>query len=91
MHSTMLIKKINMDHFSEEEIEVYFQIGEMENVRDMLMDSFNDPNCIYTEKCLFLYNGISLRMKGADVPKVVKGLTEKGIQIYSVYQPYKPY
>lgn len=90
MDSCLLIDNIDVDRCQEEEVEVFFQIGQMPDVRDRVMDLFNHPDCHYYGKCFFKYDGFSLKMKVKDIPDLLKDLLNKGLRVYSVYQPYNP-
>lgn len=90
MHNTLLVNKIDTEGDLEKKVEVFFQIGEMEQVRDKLMDFFNNPDSHLYERCLYRYNGIILKIRVRDIPLVVASLMELKIKLYSVYEPYKP-
>lgn len=90
MHNTLLINKIEMEAQSEEKIEVFFQIGEMDQIREKLMDFFNNPEYQFFGQCLYRYNGITLNVKPKYIPEILSDLINIGVKIYSVYQPYKP-
>lgn len=89
MHNTLLVNKIEMDD-SQKKVEVFFQIGQMNKVRDKIMDFFNDPDSKIYERCLYRYNGIILNIKIEDIPTLVSSLVALDVEIYSIFQPYKP-
>lgn len=90
MHNTLLVNKIDMEKSSDVKIEVFFQIGQMDENRDKLMDFFNNSDEKRYARCLYRYNGIILNLKADDIPEVLVDLVQLGVKIYSVFEPYKP-
>lgn len=90
MNKTLLINELNTTDVSDREIEVFFLIGKMNDVRDRLMDLLNSPESDYCGKCLFKYNGFEISISIKNIPKVVKLLTDNEIEIYGVYGLFDP-
>lgn len=90
MFSTVLVNRIDTDSDSQTLREVFFQIGNMEENRDKLMDTFNDVDCKFYGRCLFQYNGITLKLTVQEIPQVVSYLVDLNLDVYAVYEPYQP-
>lgn len=90
MYKTLLISNIDYEKQKDEDVEIFFQIKDMEEVRDRIFDLFRDKLQNYAGKSLFTYQGFYLKMKVSEIPLVIEKLVKENIQIFSVYQPYRP-
>lgn len=90
MYKTLLINELNTADVSDDEVEVFFLIGKMNDVRDKLMDLLNSCESDYCGKCLFKYNGFVISLAIKNIPVVLKFLTDNGIEIFGVYGLYDP-
>ncbi|MDO5037320.1 MAG: hypothetical protein Q4E37_03355 [Tissierellia bacterium] len=90
MNTTLLINNIDPERQPDQVVDVFFQIGNMKEERDKLMDLFNRPDCAYYGKCYFKYDGFDIKISISHIPVLIQRLVEIGIQIYGVYSPYMP-
>lgn len=90
MFRTMLIRRFNTNDMHEER-EIFFLIGNMNDVRENLLDYFSDANSEYHNNVTYKYNGISVKLEVQNVPKVIRTLVELDADIFGVYELYDPY
>lgn len=89
MIKTLLINQLNtLD--SGDEHNVFFLIGNMNKVTDILLDNFNTFDSEYYGKATLKYNGISLNIPTDEIPKVIRKLVELDLDIYGVYELFEP-
>lgn len=92
MNKIMLINRINQGDHSEEKKKVFFSIGGMNiaSIENKIMDALHKAGFIKKDNLVLKYNGIQLKIKTQDIPKVNKLLVEEGIDIYSIFELYDP-
>lgn len=89
MLKTQLVNKF--DTADQESIRnMFFLIGDMMSHREELMDSFNNLNSEYYGRVTFEYSGMTIRLRTSEIPKVIRYILQKDIDIYSVYEVFKP-
>ncbi|WP_138159378.1 hypothetical protein [Peptoniphilus catoniae] len=89
MVKTLLINQLNtLD--SGDNRNIFFLIGSMDKVADILLDNFNTVKSKYYGKSTLIYNGMSLNISTDEIPEVVKKLVELGLDIYGIYELYEP-
>lgn len=86
MHDTLLIKTIEPD--SKGFRNVFFQIGDMQTHREQLLDLLNGSGSPYAGRCMLRFNGVRLQLEAREIPAVLAILSEAGMKVYSVYEPY---
>lgn len=89
MFKTLLINQLNTTDENDNR-KIFFLLGNMEKVRNDLLDVFNKKDSKYYGKITFRYNGISILMSTSEIPDVIRKLIEMNIDIYSVYEAYEP-
>ncbi|EFM25461.1 hypothetical protein [Peptoniphilus duerdenii] len=89
MTKTQLVNVFNTDE-QDTLRNIFFLIGDMMSHREELMDSFNNINSKYYGKVTFEYSGFSILLKTSEIPQVLKFIAHKGIDIYSVFEVFKP-
>ena len=89
MTKTQLVNVFNTD---DKDIvrNIFFLIGDMMSHREELMDSFNNINSKYYGKVTFEYSGFTVLLKTSEIPRVIKFISQKGIDVYSVFEVFKP-
>ncbi|CDZ75167.1 hypothetical protein ING2D1G_1027 [Peptoniphilus sp. ING2-D1G] len=89
MIRTLLINQLNtLDRGDDRNI--FFLIGNMNEVTYVLLDNFNTVESEYYGKGTLRYNGMTLNISTDQIPKVVKKLVELGLDIYGIYELYEP-
>lgn len=89
MFKTLLINQLNTTDENDNR-KIFFLLGNMEKIRNDLLDVFNKKDSKYYGKITFRYNGISILMSTSEIPDVIRKLIEMNIDIYSVYEAYEP-
>ncbi|MFR7350366.1 hypothetical protein [Peptoniphilus sp.] len=89
MTKTQLVNVFNTDD-KDTVRNIFFLIGDMMSHREELMDSFNNINSKYYGKVTFGYSGFTVLLKTSEIPRVIKFISQKGIDVYSVFEVFKP-
>ena len=90
MKRTLLINHLNIDEEFHRQGEIFFLIGNMNLVREHLMNVFNSMDSPYYNKCTFKQDGILLSVEIKDIPNVLVLLIQEGIKVYNVFEVYSP-
>lgn len=85
--NTLLINKINPSD-SDDEREIFFLIGNMDNNLQILLDNFNSVDSPYYGKGKIKYNGMSLSISTDEIPTVIEKLVGLNVKIFGVYELY---
>ncbi len=89
MIRTLLINQLNtLDRGDDRNI--FFLIGNMSEVTDVLLDNFNTVESPYYGKGTLRYNGMTLNISTDQIPEVVRKLVDLGLDIYGIYELYEP-
>ena len=89
MFKTLLINQLNTADKNDIR-KIFFLLGNMDDIRNDLLEVFNKKDSKYYGKITFRYNGISIIMSTNEIPDVIRKLIEMNIDIYSVYEAYEP-
>lgn len=92
MNKIMLINRINPDDSSDDKKKIFFSLGGMKlaSVENKIMDTLNNAGFVEKDNLVLKYNGIQLKIRTQDIPKVAKLLIEEDINIYSIFELYNP-
>lgn len=85
-----LIRQVNTEADRDEYVTIFFQIGQMGQVRNDLMEVLNHRDGPYYGRALYTYNGVNLYLQVREIPQVLALLVRSGFQVYSVYEVYEP-
>ncbi|WP_235043767.1 MULTISPECIES: hypothetical protein [Peptoniphilus] len=86
---TLLINQFDFQT-DDTEHKVFFMIGNMDTVRELLLDNFNSLESKYYGKGMLKYNGLRLYITIKEIPEVIKMLVGLGVNIYGIYELYEP-
>ncbi|RVU53920.1 hypothetical protein EF514_10110 [Anaerosphaera multitolerans] len=89
MLRTLLINELDIEDRNKM-VNIFFLIGDMENVTHRLLDYFNSVDSEYYGKGMLKYDGIELSVQVGDIPEVVRELVKLNVDIYGIYELYKP-
>lgn len=89
MLGTQLINLINIDNKNQKR-KIFFLIGNMHDVRDVILDHFNHSPTHCSQDVTLCYNGITLVLRTYEIPDAIRQIVSLGIDIYGVYEIYEP-
>ncbi|MDD2446827.1 MAG: hypothetical protein PHY91_03935 [Tissierellia bacterium] len=91
MNKTLLINRINPQNFTKQKKRIFFLIGSMNvpEVEDKLVATLNNSG-LDIDDIVYKYNGVELYIDVQMIPIIVKLLSAKDLDIYSVHEIYDP-
>ncbi len=92
MNDILLIEKINLHAVNNPIYEMYYVLGNMSSRELSLQIIELVDKCEYLNKedILFKKDGLKVKIRLDNIPKLTKLLAENGVLIYSVYRTYNP-
>lgn len=90
MNDVLLVRKINPDESLETYRTITVNLGQMHKAStcDTIVEVLEALDFIRLSSLIIKYNGITLDIKTADIPKLLSALIENDILVYSVYELY---
>ena len=86
----MLIKRIDPNNMSDEEYSVSISISKMNDEGNIkkVANILDESGYVKKKSIIFRYNGIEIRTKIKNIPKIIKVLVNNDIEIYNVFIKY---
>ncbi len=92
MNKIVLTKKIDLEDTSDEKYKFFVYMGELNKplVEKKAIDTLYSTGLLEVKDLVLKYNGIEMKLKTQDVPKIIKALCKVDILIYGIHQIYDP-
>lgn len=92
MNRTLLINRINPQDFTKQKKKMFFLIGSMNvpEIEDKLVETLNNSSFLEIDDIIYKYHGVELHIDVQMIPVIVKLLSAKDLDIYSIYEIYDP-